>query len=82
MTIIFYKYVNGKLVENDGWHEYDRKLLINRINRQNEHITYQALIRESYYETTKVWHELDLTKSRLFKQKKKEIKEYTIFDYI
>ena len=42
----------------------------------------QALIRESNYETTKVWHELDLTKSRLFNQKKKEIKEFTIFDYI
>lgn len=79
MTIIFYKYVNGQLVENDGWHEYDRKMVIDRIARQNSRITYKALIRESYFETVKVWHELDLTKSKLFR---KEPKQYNIFDYL
>ncbi len=79
MTIIFYKYVNGQLVENDGWHEYDRKMVIDRIARQNSRITYKALIRESYLETVKVWHELDLTKSKLFR---KDPKQYSIFDYI
>lgn len=80
MTIIFYKYVDGILEENDGWHEYNRKLVLDRIARQNNRITYEALIRESYYEKVKVWHELDLTKSTLFKRK--EPKQYSIFDYL
>lgn len=79
MIIIFYKYVDGQLVENDGLHEYDRKLVIDIIARQNSRITYKALIRESYFETVKAWHELDLTKSKLFR---KEPKQYSIFDYI
>lgn len=81
MTIVFYKYVDGELEENDGWHEYDRKLVIERIARQNNRITYKALIRESYYENVKVWHELDLTKSKRFK-KRQTPKQYNIFDYI
>lgn len=69
MTIIFYKYYNGRLVENDGWHQYKRELVIDRIKRQTESVKYKALIRESYLEDCKgVWHELDLSKSVLFKR--------------
>lgn len=48
MTIIFYRYEDGRLVENDGWHRYSRKLDEDRINRQNSRVTYQALIREEW----------------------------------
>ena len=69
MTIIFYRYVDGVLVENDGWHEYDRKLVLDRIARQNTRVKYEALIRESYYEKCHfVWHELDLSKSKRFRK--------------
>jgi len=78
MTIIFYRYDKGKLVENDGWHTYSRELVVDRIKRQNGRIHYKALIRESYFEQCKgVWHELDLRKSRLFRQ---EPKQLALFD--
>lgn len=68
MTIIFYRYEDGRLVENDGWHTYDRKLVLDRIKRQNSRVHYKGLIRESYFEGCKgVWHELDLTLSKWYK---------------
>ena len=69
MTIIFYRYEDGQLVENDGWHRYSRKLVDDRINRQNSRVTYQALIREEWWQPWKVWHKLDLTKSKKYKQR-------------
>lgn len=69
MTIIFYRYEDGKLVQNDGWHRYSRKLVEDRINRQNSRVSYQALIREEWWQQVKVWHELDLTKSKKYKQR-------------
>lgn len=69
MTIIFYRYEDGKLVEYDGWHRYSRKLVEDRINRQNSRVTYQALIREEWWQPWKVWHKLDLTKSKKYKQR-------------
>lgn len=69
MSIIFYKYVDGRFVENDGWHEYSRNLVLDRIARQNTRVRYEALIRESYYEKCHfVWHELDLSKSKICKK--------------
>ena len=74
MIIIFYRYENGKLTKNDGWHDYNRELVIDRIKRQDENVQYKALIRESYFEGCKgVWHELDLTKSGSYKRKPKQL---------
>lgn len=72
MIIVFYRHENGRLVENDGWHKYDRKLVLDRIKRQNERVTYRALIRGGWCEFD-VWHELDLTKSALFKKQPKQL---------
>lgn len=68
MVIIFHKYVDGRLVENDGWHRYSRKLVEDRISRQNSRTTYKALIREEWWQPWKIWHRLDLSKSMLFKR--------------
>lgn len=76
MTIIFYRYEKGRFTENDGWHKYDRSLIVDRIRKQDESVTYKALIRGDLEDNPLIWHELDLTKSRLFH------KQLTIFDAI
>ena len=80
MTIIFYRYEDGRLVENDGWHRYSRKLVEDRINRQNSRVTYKALIREEWLQPCKIWHELDLTKAKRFRQR--QPRQMTIFDFL
>ena len=79
MTIIFHRYENGRLVENDGWHRYSRKLVEERISRQNDRVTYKALIRNEWWQPWKVWHELDLTKAKIYK---KQTKQLTLFDLL
>lgn len=72
--IIFYKYVDGRLEENDGWHKYDRRLVLDRIRRQNEHVRYKALIHEStFIDNCEVWHRLDLSKSKKFKKQTRQL---------
>lgn len=73
MIIIFYKYVDGVFVENDGWHKYDRRLVLDRIGRQNEHVRYKALIRESFPDECETWHRLDLSKSKKFKKQPRQL---------
>ena len=73
MTIIFYRYENGILTKNDGWYDYNRELVIDRINKQNENIEYKALIRGTNADFNDMWHELDLTKSELYKRKSKQL---------
>lgn len=71
ITIIFYRYENGILTENDGWHDYTKKIVIDRLKRQNEKITYKALIRNV---TGEIWHRIDLTKSEYYKKQPKQMK--------
>lgn len=73
MVIIFYKYVDGVFVENYGWHKYDRSLVLDRIGRQNEHVRYKALIRESFPDECETWHRLDLSLSKKFKKQPQQL---------
>ena len=72
--IVFHKYINNKLIKNEGWYSYNRNLISKKIKEQTNSIRYKALIRAhatDYKNELNVWHELDLTKSEYYKTQKK-----------